>query len=294
MALSYTIREGLAGFSRAKFAAATAVMALTIALVLIAVFGLLAWQGQRVSQALEQQVGEVEVFLVRADEPSAREVRILLDSDDAVSSHEYVSVAEAQERFREEFGNEAEQFMDGEFLQASYRVRLRQGYTSPDSVDAAADRIRSHRRVEDVVYNTTLLARVQENLKAVQMAGLGLGLLVVLAALLLVGNTVRLTIYARRMLIRTMKLVGATDGFIRRPFLVEGISQGLLAGFVGAALVYGLYRLLMYQLPALEGQAWPLGHPLPTLAGVVVLGTLLGWIASAVAVRRFLKGVRLN
>ena len=294
MALSYTIREGLAGFSRAKFAAATAVMALTIALVLIAVFGLLAWQGQRVSQALEQQVGEVEVFLIRADEPSAREVRILLDSDNAVSSHEYVSVAEAQERFREEFGDEAEQFMDGEFLQASYRVRLRQGYTAPDSVDAAADRIRSHRRVEDVVYNTSLLARVQENLKAVQMAGLGLGLLVVLAALLLVGNTVRLTIYARRMLIRTMKLVGATDSFIRRPFLVEGISQGIIAGVVGAAIVYGLYRLLVFQLPALEGQAWPLGHPLPTLAGVVLLGTLLGWMASAVAVRRFLKGIRLN
>lgn len=294
MALSYTIREGLAGFSRAKFAAATAVTALTIALVLIAVFGLLAWQGQRVSQALEQQVGEVEVFLVRADEPSAREVRILLDSDDAVSSHQFVSVAEAQERFREEFGDEAEQFMDGEFLQASYRVRLRQGYTTPDSVDAAADRIRSHRRVEDVVYNTSLLARVQENLKAVQMAGLGLGLLVVLAALLLVGNTVRLTIYARRMLIRTMKLVGATDGFIRRPFLVEGVSQGIIAGAIGAALVYGLYRLLVFQLPALEGQAWPFGHPLPTLAGVLLLGTFLGWIASAVAVRRFLKGVRLN
>jgi cell division transport system permease protein len=294
LALSYTIREGLAGFSRAKFAAATAITALTIALVLIAVFGLLAWQGQRVSQALEQQVGEVEVFLVRADEPSAREVRILLDSDDAVSSHQYVSVAEAQARFREEFGDEAEQFMDGAFLQASYRVRLRQGYTSPDSVEAAADRIRGHRRVEDVVYNTTLLARVQENLRAVQYAGLGLGMLVVLAALLLVGNTVRLTIYARRMLIRTMKLVGATDGFIRRPFLVEGISQGVIAGVIGAALVYGLYRLLVFQLPALEGQAWPLGHPLPTLAAVVLFGTLLGWFASAIAVRRFLKGVRLN
>ena len=87
--------------------------------------------------------------------------------------------------------------------------------------------------------------RVQENLSAhINTTALSLGIIVILASIFLVANTIRLTIYARRLLIRTMKLVGATDPFIQRPFIVEGVLQGLLAGLIASGIVWGLFTML--------------------------------------------------
>ena len=135
---------------------------------------------------------------------------------------------------------------------------------------------------------------VERNVRVYSSVGLGIGLLVVLAALLLVGNTVRLTIYARRLLIRTMKLVGATDGFIRRPFLVEGVLQGLLGGVVAALIVWMIYTGLQGLVVGLGAEGWPGGSAFLTLFGLILLGVLLGWLASWIAVRRFIKKVRLS
>jgi cell division transport system permease protein len=206
----------------------------------------------------------------------------------------FVSKDEAMEVFREEFGNEAELLPDELFLPASYRVTLRPEYAQADSLGAITAEWREWARVEEVLFNQPLLVRVQGNLRTYLPVAVGLGLLVLLAALFLVGNTIRLTIYARRMLIRTMKLVGATDRFIRQPFLIEGIVQGLVAGVIACALLVPLYGALLSWVPQLQVLGWPGGHPAWVLVGVVLLGVVLGWFGSWVAVRRFIRGVTLS
>lgn len=293
MPLSYTVREGLAGFQRAKFAAFTATSALTVALVLIAGFGLVAWQGSQVTNWLRQRVGEVQLFLSdRADARATEAMRLRLEATPGVEEVTYVSREEAVAEFRQAFGEEAAMLPDTDFLPASFRVRLAPRYATADSLGALAARFAEWPRVDEVFYNQPLLAKVQENLRVFTPIALALGLIVVVAALFLVGNTIRLTIYARRMLIRTMKLVGATDGFIRRPFLVEGLAQGLVAGLVAGLVVLLLYGGLLQLIPQLRG--WPGGTPALALLAVLVLGLLLGWLGSWVAVRRFIKHVRLD
>ncbi|HLT47205.1 MAG TPA: permease-like cell division protein FtsX [Rubricoccaceae bacterium] len=294
MALSYTIREGLAGFARAKFAAAMAVTALAVALVLIGLVGLLAWQGQQVANWLRQQVGVVEVFLEPVGESETERMRARLETLPGVASVDYVSRQEAVEQFREDFGEEAVLFEDELFLPASFRVHLQPHYAASDSLEQFKARVERWPNVDEVYYERTLVADVEANVRRYALVALGIGLLVVAAALLLVGNTVRLTIYARRLLIRTMKLVGATDAFIRRPFLVEGIVQGLAAGVVAALLVWALYAGLQRVVEGLGGEGWPGGSPWVALGGLVLFGVLLGWLASWVAVRHFIKRVRLS
>jgi cell division transport system permease protein len=143
-----------------------------------------------------------------------------------------------------------------------------------------------------VVFNQPLLVKVQQNLRLLTVLGLSLGIIVVLASLFLVANTIRLTIYARRLLIRTMKLVGATDTFIRSPFIVEGVAQGLLAGVVAAFLLTGLYGFMAGYLPQFGGGSASFGVLL-TVA-VVAVGMLLGWAGSLFAVRRFIQNVALH
>ena len=112
-----------------------------------------------------------------------------------------------------------------------------------------------------------------------------------LASVFLVANTVRLTIYARRLLIRTMKLVGATDSFIQRPFIVEGILQGLIAGTIGFGVVYFIHKLAAKGWTELARGGWEM-----FFFGILMLaiGVLLGWAGSFLAVRRFLKNVALH
>ncbi len=299
MALSYTLREGLAGFRRAKLAAATSVAALAIALVLIGIFALLGWQGQNVAETLRQRASEVEVFLDDAATPeTAARVGDRLRQIAGVDSVRYISHQEASEIFAESFGAEADLYDDAQFLPASYRVRLGGSYASPDTLAALVDRVAAWAPVEEVAYDRASVEAVERNLRVFSSVGLAVALLVVVAALLLVGNTVRLSIYARRMLIRTMKLVGATNAFIRRPFLIEGVLQGLVAG-VGAGLVlWGLYDLFLRFIESADGGAsavgWPGGSPVPTILALVLLGVALGLAASSVAVRRFIRQVRLS
>ena len=291
--LPYTVREGLAGFRRARFATFTSTSAMAVALVLIGLFGMLTYQGQQVAAWLRTRVGEVELFLDEdVEEANAQALYERAQFTLGVDEAQYITRERAVEIFLEEFGEEGRIFADEAFLPPSIKVRVEPAYANPDSLSMLVEQFAGWNRVDEVVFNQDLLVKVQRNLRLFGTVGLALGALVVLAALFLVANTIRLTIYARRLLIRTMKLVGATDDFIRRPFVVEGVVQGAVAGLAATGLIAGLYGLLLATVPGLYRP--PLGLSLLLALGLVVLGMLLGWLGSALAARRFIKDVALH
>jgi cell division transport system permease protein len=169
-------------------------------------------------------------------------------------------------------------------------VRVASSHAASDSLEALIGEVGTWARVDEIVFNQPLFERVQKNLQLITLVGVSLGAFVVLASIFLVANTIRLTVYARRLLIRTMKLVGATDRFIRRPFVIEGMVQGLVAGSVASVLLWGLYRFSTSYVPGLSevGGLWLV---IPVL---LVSGVLLGWVGSFFAVRRFVKNVALH
>ena len=291
MSLAYSIKEGLAGFRRAKFAFVAATSATAVALVLIGMFALLSYQAQQVTTWLRQRVGELEIFIEDVQEPIAVAIDARAGITPGVDETEFISKEQAREIFREEFGEGSEVFLDEAFLPASVRVRVEPAYANPDSLQRLVDEFSTWNRVSEVVFNQPLLVKVQENLRLLTTSGLLLGLLVVLAALFLVGNTIRLTIYARRLLIRTMKLVGATDAFIQQPFIVEGVAQGVVAGGIASVVVWLLYGVMASYLPQLSVSFWAL----LVLAFLIIgTGAFLGWAGSFFAVRRFIKNVALH
>lgn len=292
MALSYTIREGLAGFQRAKFAVVASTSAMTVALVLIGLFVVLGYETQQVSTWLRQRVGEVELFLEDADDRVLEALYERAAAMPGVEQTEYISREQAEAIFQQEFGEGAAVFLDEPFLPASIKVRVSSDYANADSLNVLVAEFSTWNRVDEVVFNQPLLVKVQQNLRLFTLGGLAVGLLVVLSSIFLVANTIRLTIYARRLLIRTMKLVGATDSFIRRPFLVEGILQGFIAGGIAAALVWGLHNILRTYLPQVSTPDTPLlvVLTLTALAG----GIVLGWLGSLYAAHRFIKKVALH
>jgi cell division transport system permease protein len=124
------------------------------------------------------------------------------------------------------------------------------------------------------------------------MIGLFLGLLVLIASVFLVANTIRLAIYARRLMIRTMKLIGATDSFVRQPFIVEGIIQGLIASALALFIIWVVQYAVVAFIPQME--SLNAATSLVFAGGMLLAGVLLGWVGSVNAVRRFLNNVSLN
>lgn len=293
VSIPYSVKEGLAGFRRARFAVFASTSAMTVALVLVGLFGLLSYEAQQVSTWLRQRVGELEMFLdENVQDRTAEALHLRASAMPGVAEAEYVSRSEAQAIFQEEFGEGAEVFMDEPFLPASIKLRVVPAYANSDSLTSLVEEVSTWNRVDEVVFNQPLLVKVQQNLRLLTIAGLLLGVIVVLASVFLVANTIRLTIYARRLLIRTMKLVGATDGFVRLPFIVEGMAQGLVAGVVAAVVLWGFQNLISGYLPQI-GASWST-VTLATSASLVLAGVLLGWLGSYFAVRRFIENVAVH
>ncbi len=293
MRIPYSIREGLVGFRRAKVSAFTSISAMTVALTMIGLFGLLAYEAQQVSTWLHQRVGELEIFLDEtAEDAVVAAIHLQVDGMRGVAETEFVSQSDARIVFREEFGEGADVFLDTPFLPASIKVRVLPAYVHPDSLAALTEEFSSWDHVDEVIFNRVLLAKVQENLRLLAMIGMVIGGIVVLASIFLVANTIRLTMYARRLLIRTMKLVGATERFIRRPFVVEGVVQGIVSGLLAALVLWGLHVLAQGYLP--QTSTLSNAFLLFAFGGLTACGIVLGWIGSRFAFRKVIGNIALH
>jgi cell division transport system permease protein len=290
--LPYFIREGLANLRRATFSAVASTSAIAVALVLVGVFGIVGYEASVVSDMLREQASQMEVFIEQDATDDVQEaLHARIQTMPGVAQAEFVSHEEAARIFREEFGEGASAFEDPTFLPASIKIEMAPSHAHPDSMARAADVVKEWRGAEEVVLNRDLLTRVAQNRRLINAIGLSLGGIVVLAAIFLVANTIRLTIYARRLLIRTMKLVGATDRFVRRPFLVEGIVQGVAGGAIAGGVVWGLYRLFFQQIDQTPLSPYT---ELLFVGGLIGSGVLLGWLGSYFAARRFIQNIEVH
>jgi len=288
MSVGYLIKEGLAGLSRARLAAFTSIFSLFLAVLLIGVLARIGFNAYEVSQMLREQV-EVEVFLDDLDTQSTNELRNGIESARFVEELTYISRDSASKVFQQEFGMGGEALADLNFLPASFRLKMSDD-ASVSQIDSVAQSFGNLNGVDEVRFNLALLQLLETRTDQLAMGGAALGIFILFIAMILVFNTIRLTIYAKRDLIRAMKLVGATNGFIRRPFLVEGIVQGLIAGSAAAGIIYLLFDWLIPQnISQLGVLSWPFGRWYFLIGGIILLAIIMGWLGSRWAARKFIK-----
>lgn len=293
MSVGYVLKEGFAGLGRARLAALTSMFSLFIAVLLIGVLFRLGYNAYEVTQLLQQQV-EVEVFL---DDLNSTDVQLMegrLMENAGVTGLSYISKDSAAQVFQQEFGMGGEAIAELDFLPASFRLVISEDYTVAQ-VDSLVREINTYEGVDEVRFNMALLQMIESRTETLLMAGGAIGIFILLVAMILVFNTIRLTIYAKRDLIKAMKLVGATNAFIRRPFLVEGILQGLIAGGFAAIVIYSLFHWgIPYFMPQIGVLSWPFDKWYYLIGGVVFLAIFLGWWGSRWAARKFIKDMGVS
>lgn len=287
MSISYTIRESFSGFTRTKLSSALSILTIAISLVILGIFMVVTIFAQRFLDDLRSRV-EIEAFL---QEPMTSltldSLAAVVASIEGVERVAIITKEEAARIFQEETGESILDVLDYNPLPPSLRISLKEGYKSADRTEAFENRLKGLAEIESVRYRKAFLEILDKRAATVHTITLVLGILGVLSAVVLVSNTIRLAIYAKRQTITTMELVGATWSFIRLPFLLEGILQGLFGGMCAALLLYAAF-FFGFRLVSMESAEALRVDPLFFLL-IVVAGTLLGFIGSAIAVVRFIS-----
>jgi len=283
--LGFYAREAFKNVGRGGILTAAAVLAVTFAALIGGIFATAYYNLRAIYQELQSEL-YVDVYLAyETDEAGAEAIGKHLRRLPGVSRADYVSKEAAAEEFVGLFPEDSDLLaaLGENPLPASYRLYLQPELDTPEEVAAVVEQVVAVEGVDDAVYAQEWLANLERAAKVVGAVGAAVGGVLGAAAILVVMSTIGLAVYARRDTIEVMKIVGATDGFVRAPFIGEGLIIGLGGGLVALAALYGgveFLRTYHVEVHFLPSSYW---------AGGLVLAALAGAFGSAAAVRRFLK-----
>lgn len=226
------------------------------------------------------------------DEMKERDILKLqkkLDKEPFVKESEYISKKQALREHTEAMGTDPQEFLGYNPFTASIEVRLHSDYANPDSI-AKIEKLfkKSSTNIKDVLYQKDEINYVHENIRRISIMLLGLAAMLTFISFSLINNTIRLTVYSKRFLIHTMKLVGASWGFIRRPFLRRNFWIGVLSALVADGMLWGVARWLISIQPELIRVVTPDVMLLVSVA-VLAFGVVITWLCALFSVNKYLR-----
>ena len=265
-------------------------MSIALVLFLLGVFALLMMHAQKLSNHLKENIGFEIVMNSNVKEAKILQLQKELDAMPAVKSTEYITKDEAIRRLSDDLGEDFLQWLGNEEnpLLPSIDVRFNAAWANNDSIAAIQARLLKNPDVKEIYYQKSLVDLVDQNVNRIGLWLVGASVVLLFIAIALIRNTLRLSIYAKRFLVRSMLLVGASASYVRRPFIRSGISQGffgaLLADVFLALLLYGLNKRLP-ELALIQDYKIIIG----IFVGIIVLGILLGGLSTRFALRKYLR-----
>jgi len=277
-------REALTASRRAPLLSVLSVVTIAFSLFAFGLFGLAAINIREALEQVEERV-EVRGFVAQGTDIESVAAAIKdVGEFPEVARVNYVSEEQALQRARREMGEFADVFESG-VLPASIEVNLRQGMRTPDNVSSVATRMRTYQFIDDVRYGEEWVEKLYRLRNIATVAGIALGLAFAAVAVIIIGATIRMAVLARAEEISIMRLVGATDMFIRLPFLLDGVVKGTLGGLLALLFIWLAHRTVNeYFLKTVffDRELVFLG---------IVGGAVLGVLGSLVSVGRHLRRI---
>ncbi|HXB40298.1 MAG TPA: permease-like cell division protein FtsX [Bacteroidia bacterium] len=274
--------------SKLKTSSATVVISLSLVLFLLGLVGWIFVNARSLVNHVKENVA-VQVYLKEeAKEPDAERLKKIIDAANYTRLATFKSKEEAAEEMKAKTGDDFVAFLGFNPLPSAININLKADYANPDSISWIEKEIASDKSVREVVYQKVLIDNISKNTKKISAIILFFSLLLIVIAVALINNTIRLSIYAKRFLIRTMYLVGATQGFIRKPFIIKGIVNGVISGIIADILVVVFIMLANRFIPELLVVQNPAYLVILFLATIIV-GILISGLSSALSVRKYLR-----
>jgi len=270
----------------------SSIVSISLVLFMLGLLGMLVLDARKISDYVKEHV-QLNVFL--NDDVSEQEIsafQSLLEKNPSIKSVRFISKQQALDSLKKDLGEDAVSMLDVNPLPASFELKLNAMHTSAQSLKNISDEIQQNKMVREVTYQRTEIDRMNENFRMVAIGILVFCALLLFIAIALINSTIRISMYSRRFLIKSMQLVGATKSFIRRPFISRAIAHGFYSGLVACALLSGLLYVVRTKLPEFV-QLQDLKENAILFAGILIFGMLLSVISTFFAVNRYLR-VRID
>ncbi len=266
----------------------SSVISISLVLFMLGLLGLVVLYAQTLGNFVKENIGFSVIMKETAKEADIIQFQKTLDTKDFVKYTEFITKDEAAKRLQEDLGEDFVDFLGFNPLLSSIDVKLKAEYANPDSLAMIERELKNNPQINEVFYQRDLVTLVNQNLRRIGAVILIFCGLLSVVALALINNTIRLSIYSKRFLIKTMQLVGATQGFIRRPFVVQGITHGI----VGALIANLLIGFMIYFISQSAPEVFALQDiEISILLFIIVflLGIVITAISTTFAVSRYLK-----
>jgi len=265
----------------------TTLISITLVLLMLGVLGLIILHAKKLSDHVKENIGVRIMMKEGIREAEIIQLQKTLDATAYVKSTKYVTKEQAAVEMKADLGEDFISFLGFNPLPPSIDLRLKADYTNVKSIDVIEKELLANPGVKEIFYQKSLVQAINTNLKRISLILLGFSGLLLLIAVALINNTIRLSVYSKRFLIRSMQLVGATQSFIRRPFIFKGIFQGIYGAFIAIILIAVLIYFSIKELPELvELQDINLFIILFSL--IILCGILISWLSTYFAIRKYL------
>ncbi len=266
----------------------TAVVSISLVLFMLGLLGLTMLYANALSGHVKENIGFTVYMKDEAKEVDILQFQKFLDAAEFTRSTDYVSEDEAAEYLQEILGEDFVGFMGYNPLKRSIDVKIRSEYANEDGILNIRSELLQNPMIHELDYPVDLIRTINRNVRKAGLVILVFCALLSLIAISLINNNIRLSVYSKRFLINSMKLVGATQGFIRRPFVVEGVLRGVIGAVVANVLLAGVIYLAGKNIPELFGLE-DLQIVLTLFGTVLSLGLVISFLSTTFAVRKYLR-----
>jgi len=273
---------------RRKVSYLASIISIALVLFMMGLFGVILINGKTLSNHIRENFQLTVFFNSNTSEADIARVHKQIETSEYAKQATYVSKDEAAKQFTKEIGQDFVSFIGFNPLLPSVELFLKSKYANTEKLKAIEAEIKKNKEVQDVIYQKSILEEINENTKTIGSILISISILFLLIAVTLINNTIRLNLYARRFLIKSMQMVGATHGFIIKPFVIKSLLHGLYGGIIACLLL----SCLLYALPFWIDQINLLYNTTQfaiLFVVIIIAGIIISMISSLISTNHYLK-----
>jgi cell division transport system permease protein len=264
------------------------IVSLSLVLFVLGLLGLVVLNAKKLSDYVKENIGLSIILKDSIRDAEFMSLRKQLDVEPFVKKATFVTKEQAAESLKKDLGEDFVKFLGYNPLLSSFDIKLNAAYANADSLQAIEKKLLLNNNVKEVYYQKSLVNVINDNVRKIGIVLLSFCLLLSVIAIALINNTIRLYIYSKRFIIRTMQLVGATTAFISRPFIIKSVWNGFYSALITIAMLMGLIYTAQNNFPELIGLN-DIKLFIQLFAMVMMAGVGITFLSTYFAVKKYLK-----
>jgi cell division transport system permease protein len=264
------------------------IFSISLVLVMVGLLGLIVLHGKNLSNFVKENIVLNVVIKENAGDNEIFTLQSNLEKNESIKSTQFISKESAAKNLSNDLGEDFVKFLGYNPLSASIDVYLKADFANKERIQKLVAKLKKKEIVKDVIYQESLIDMVNENLKSISLVIIAFGFTLLLIAIALINNTIRLAMYSQRFIIRSMQLVGATKSFIRKPYIVSGMIHGLMGGIVAILLLLSTLYIAKTKMPelAMLQNYVEFGF---LFAAIILMGIIISILSTYFAVNKYLN-----